>query len=81
MAPAVPRKGNQLPQPAPQSAPAKAPHAAGGPAIPPQVMEMFRAYATAQAEALKSSKWVGEDFADQARAMHYGEEDHAPIHG
>jgi len=24
---------------------------------------------------------VGRDFANRARAMHYGEEDHAPIHG
>ena len=34
-----------------------------------------------QAEALKSSTWVGEKFADKARAMHYGETDVAPIHG
>lgn len=82
MAPAVPRKGNQLPEPVPApKQPAKLPHAAGGPPIPPAVAEMMRAYAKAQAEALKSSKWVGEDFPEQARAMHYGEEDHAPIHG
>jgi hypothetical protein len=24
---------------------------------------------------------VGNDFAEQSRAMHYGERDHAPIHG
>lgn len=81
MAPAVPRKGNQLPEPVRAEKAAKAPHAAGGPPIPPQMVEMFRAYVEAQAEALKSSKWVGEKFPDQARAMHYGEEDHAPIHG
>lgn len=92
MAPAVPRKGNQLPEPRtaphPASGPgpglapaAKTPMAAGGPAIPPQVAEALRAYAMAQAEALKSSKWVGNAFPEQARAMHYGEEDHAPIHG
>jgi len=81
MAPAVPRKGNQLPEPARSDKSAKSTHAAGGPPIPPQMVEMFRAYVEAQAEALKSSKWVGEKFPDQARAMHYGEEDHAPIHG
>jgi len=89
MAPAVPRKGNQLPEPAPRrrpdpaspGAPAKAPVVAGGPKIPPQVAEMLRAYVAPQAEALKRSTWVGDDFPDQARAMHYGEEDHAPIHG
>jgi len=42
---------------------------------------MLRAYTTAQAEALKRSTWVGEDFPEQARAMHYGEEEQAPIHG
>jgi len=81
MAPAVPRKGNQLPEPAREAKPAKAPMAAGGPPIPPQVAEMLRAYARAQAEALKRSTWVGEDFPEQARAMHYGEEEQAPIHG
>lgn len=60
---------------------------AAGPSSPPdaghniQMMQLMRAMAQAQAEALKNSKWVGDRFADQARAMHYGEEDHHPIHG
>jgi len=37
--------------------------------------------ALAQAEAIKSSTWVGDSFADDARAMHYGDKDVAPIHG
>jgi len=86
MAPAVPRKGNQLPAgtgagrgPAGggcqgSACRGRAGHSAAG-------RRMLRAYAAAQAEALKSSKWVGEDFPEQARAMHYGEEDQAPIHG
>jgi hypothetical protein len=37
--------------------------------------------ATEQAEALKTSQWVGMAFADKARAMHLGEEPSAPIHG
>jgi hypothetical protein len=37
--------------------------------------------AQAQAKALADSRWVGDDFAEQARAMHYGEADHAQIHG
>lgn len=83
MAPAVPRKGNQLPEPAakPSATPAKAPVASGGPAVPPPVAAMLRAYVAAQAEALKTSTWVGDDFPEQARAMHYGETEHAPIHG
>ncbi|MHA6722562.1 DUF1178 family protein [Sphingomonas sp. RS2018] len=39
------------------------------------------AIASAQAEALKTSTWVGPDFATRARAMHDGTVDHAPIHG
>ena len=42
---------------------------------------MFQAMAQLQAQALKSSTWVGDKFADRARAMHYGEEDQALIHG
>ena len=37
--------------------------------------------AKAQAQALSHSTWVGGDFANQARAMHLGEQDHATIHG
>ncbi|MFC3174291.1 DUF1178 family protein [Novosphingobium bradum] len=90
MAPAVPRKGNQMPVQARESrgeggssAPPqpKTPVATGAPSLPPQAAALLRAYAAAQAEALKASKWVGDDFPEQARAMHYGEEDQAPIHG
>jgi hypothetical protein len=42
---------------------------------------MLRAVALAQAEAIKSSTWVGTSFAEDARAMHYGDKDAAPIHG
>ena len=39
------------------------------------------ALAAAQSKALAGSQWVGAAFAGRARAMHAGEEDHAPIHG
>jgi hypothetical protein len=42
---------------------------------------MLRALAAVQAEALKTSSWVGDDFATKARAMHAGDEPDAPIHG
>ena len=81
MAPAVGRKGNQITVAAPAAkAPEPArPMAAGS--LPPEAAAMFRALATMQAEALKSSTWVGESFAEDARAMHYGEKDQAVIHG
>jgi len=73
MAPAVPKKGNQLPAPT-QAAPV----AAG---LPPEALAAMHALAKLQAEALKQSRWVGEDFADQSRAIHYGEREAEPIHG
>ena len=85
MAPNVGRKGNQI-VPAPPSQPAgqpvmTAPAPAPVPALPPEAIAMFRAVAEAQAEALKSSRWVGDRFVDTARAIHYGEQDPEPVHG
>lgn len=51
------------------------------PADVAKMRAVLGALAKAQTEALSQSTWVGGDFADRARAMHYGEEDHAPIHG
>ncbi|WP_174286669.1 DUF1178 family protein [Sphingomonas bacterium] len=48
---------------------------------PDQAKTLLKALATAQANALKSSEWVGPAFADRARAMHDGEETPATIHG
>lgn len=86
MAPNVGRKGNQLPAASPARsdeppAPASAPVPVAGGAIPAPVAEALRQIAALQAEALKSSKWVGGKFADDARAMHYGEKDVEAIHG
>lgn len=79
MAPAVPAKSNTRSDDRP---------APTGHAVPMQTMpdpaamrEMMAKIATAQAEALKNSEWVGRNFAEKARAMHYGEADHQSIHG
>ncbi len=77
MAPAVGRKGNQradLPVPAETRPVANHP-------MPAQLAEALTRLAAAQAEALKSSKWVGTDFAEATRAMHYGEQEAEAIHG
>lgn len=86
-APRLARKGNQLPAvsapaavAAPAAAPASAQPLAAGP-MPPEAAAMLKAIASVQAEMLKSSTWVGERFAEDARAMHYGEKDPALIHG
>ncbi|MDX3901357.1 MAG: DUF1178 family protein [Sphingobium sp.] len=89
MAPAVAAKGNSRSDPAappasavPVPAPASAPSIPVGTMPDPSRMQaMLQAVAQAQSEMLKDSTWVGRDFADQARAMHYGEQDHRSIHG
>jgi hypothetical protein len=65
MAPNVAAKGNQSDSVTPEQARRAA----------------IAAIAAAQAEALKTSQWVGSAFPDRARAMHSGEEAAAPIHG
>jgi hypothetical protein len=77
MAPSVPSKGNQRQEVLPPQA---AQPMANTP-MPPQVQQALAALAKAQAEALKRSTWVGDKFAEESRAMHYGERDEAPIHG
>ena len=78
MAPNVAAKGNQRLVPVPQAAPAvmspPSPEAAA-------VMEMMQKLAAVQAEAIKTSTWVGKDFERQARAMDAGEVDQTQIHG
>ena len=85
-APRLARKGNQLPAETPKARAVPADMAAltqpvtSGP-LPPEAAAVLKAIATVQAEMLKASTWVGESFADDARAMHYGEKDPALIHG
>jgi hypothetical protein len=83
MAARLARKGNQLAAPAPVAkteAPAKQPVMAS-PKLPPEAVAMMHALAAMQAEAIKDSQWVGDSFAEESRAMHYGERDAATIHG
>ena len=75
MAPAVPRKGNQRSEPADRKL------AVAGGAMPAEVAAALSKLAEAQAQALKDSTWVGDKFAEQSRAMHYGERDAETIHG
>lgn len=80
MAPAVAPKGNSRPAPARTS-----PSGDTAPIVMPgdegRMRALVEAMAQAQAKALEGSTWVGRDFAEQARAMYYGEQDRATIHG
>lgn len=49
--------------------------------VPSEYKELIGKIAEAQAKMLEQSKWVGTDFSEQARAIHYGEKDATPIHG
>lgn len=81
MAPAVPVKGNR------RDERAVATKVGGGAAsvtnrtIPPEVEQAMRALAQAQARALQDSRYVGDGFAEETRAMHYGEKALETIHG
>lgn len=87
MAPAVGRKGNQMPErnalkPTREGEVATA---SSGNAqlsvVTPEMREAFDTLVKMQRAALAKSRWVGDDFAEQALAMHYGETDHEAIHG
>lgn len=83
-APRLGRKSNQIAVPSRrrQDASSGAPAApvANAP-LPPEAVEMIRKLAQMQAEALESSRYVGRQFAEDARAMHYGERAAETIHG
>lgn len=78
MAPNVAAKGNRRGDaPVPAMVPSPA-----APNLPPEVVKAaIVELAKMQAKALENSQWVGGGFAKRARAMHEGDEDHAPIHG
>jgi hypothetical protein len=75
MAPSLGRKGNQL---AAQTKPAAPTPVAK---LPPALHEAMVKMAALQTHALQQSTWVGDQFAAQSRAIHYGERDEATIHG
>lgn len=87
MAPAVGRKGNQKPaaRPVVEEAPSPASAETEVPAqvstVTPEMRAALDAVVKLQKKALENSRWVGADFADEARKMHYGERDAEPIHG
>ncbi|MFL0414615.1 DUF1178 family protein [uncultured Sphingomonas sp.] len=51
------------------------------PSPPAEVKAALQALAAAQRKVLEGSRWVGGEFATQARAMHAGDQPHETIHG
>lgn len=68
---------NEQAEPNSPSAPTAAAIAAP-PALPAELVEKLAAM---QTDLLKSSDYVGDNFADKARAIHYGEAESRLIHG
>ena len=81
MAPAVGAKGNTAPSGPTRPAGSGDDQPVANVEMTPEVKAALTALHKAQQKALKDSTWVGKDFASQSRAMHYGERDHAAIHG
>ena len=74
MAPNLGRKGNQL-------STTSAPQPVAGGKIPQEAQAVLAKLAAIQAEALSGSRWVGKQFADESRKIHYGETEDSVIHG
>ena len=72
MAPAVPKKGGGAPGEV---------RADVMSADPETVKQMLGALAKLQRKMIAASDWVGDRFADEARAIHLGEADARSIHG
>lgn len=80
--PNVGRKGNQQSESsAPPTYREESHPVANRPSLTPEMMDLMGKLAKAQAEMLDKSEWVGEDFAESARAIHYGEAEDRLIHG
>lgn len=86
MSPRVPAKSNQSTQarssqPEMDESRIAVEMASGNEAGVAKLRQLTEQLAKAQSEMLKGSEWVGSDFANKARAMHYGETEGRPIHG
>ena len=87
--PNIGRKGNQpssrVEQPLIEAVAAPVEPVSGqvvnSPVLPQAMIEIVQKMAEKQSEILKNSQWVGRQFAETARAIHYGESDDRMIHG
>jgi hypothetical protein len=89
MAPNIGRKGNQAlsrpsneqtaPSPSENSEPSL--QVSNQPEVPPEIRNAIAEIAKMQNKMLEKSEWVGRQFAEEARAIHYGESGARTIHG
>lgn len=87
MAPHVGRKGNQAvartatPVEAPADDGDAAVQVSNRPEMPAEIRNAIAEIANMQNKMLEKSEWVGRQFAEEARAIYYGESDTRTIHG
>jgi hypothetical protein len=82
MAPNIGRKGNQLAAPASTAETENTSLTVSNrPEMPVEIQAAIAEVAKMQSKTLEKSEWVGRQFAEEARAIHYGESDSRLIHG
>jgi hypothetical protein len=82
MAPSIGRKGNQAAPQTPAATDENVSVAVSNqPEMPAEIQAAITEVAKMQSKMLEKSEWVGRQFAEEARAIHYGESDSRTIHG
>ncbi len=81
MAPNIGRKGNQATVSVPREDDIQTVAVSNQPEMPAQIEKAIAELSKLQSRMLENSAWVGRKFADEARAIHYGETPERIIHG
>jgi hypothetical protein len=81
MAPNIARKGNQPAAISPRPEPDHTVAVSNQPEMPAEIEKAITALGKIQTRMLENSDWVGNKFAEEARAIHYGETPERIIHG
>jgi hypothetical protein len=81
MAPNIGRKGNQQATRIAKRDEEPAIAVSNQPEMPAEIAKAIAELSKLQSKMLENSAWVGDKFADEARAIHYGEQPERIIHG
>jgi len=79
--PIIPTSAKPSPEPVATSQSVEAKSVSKTVQVPAEYQELMGKLAKAQEKMLADSEWVGGDFAERAREIHYGEVEEKPIHG
>jgi hypothetical protein len=81
MAPNIGRKGNQHSASLPKAETETPVAVSNQPEMPAEIEKAIAELGKLQSRMLENSQWVGRKFAEEARAIHYGEQPERIIHG